>query len=215
MTSPPHRHVTHIPFWELQGLGRRSSWRHCKWADVSMIGRFGVGLYSLTLSRRRCIWGTIGQGNEDHSLLKEDRLEYLEERRLKDLVKKHSEFISYPIYLWTEKTTEKEVSDDEDEETKKEEEGDVEDVDEEKEKEGHVSNNAFSLGDIAYPKSPRRGPLRPREETRGHLPNRPRVRNVARVAGDEMEEELKRIVRGEGEEGEGRGEIRCLERKNP
>lgn len=53
---------------------------------------------------------------------------------MKDLVKKHSEFISYPIYLWTEKTTEKEVSDDEDEETNKEEEGDVEEVDEEKEK---------------------------------------------------------------------------------
>ena len=40
-------------------------------------------------------------------------MEYLEERRLKDLVKKHSEFISYPISVWTEKTTEKEVSDDE------------------------------------------------------------------------------------------------------
>lgn len=53
---------------------------------------------------------------------------------MKDLVKKHSEFISYPIYLWTEKTVEKEVSDDEDEETKKEEEGDVEEVDEDKEK---------------------------------------------------------------------------------
>lgn len=46
-------------------------------------------------------------------LVQEDQLEYIEERRQKDLVKKHSEFISYPISLWTEKTVEKEVSDDE------------------------------------------------------------------------------------------------------
>ncbi|KAL2944156.1 Heat shock protein 83 [Bienertia sinuspersici] len=61
-------------------------------------------------------------------------VEYMEERWIKDLVKKHSEFISYPIYLWTEHTTEKEISDDEDDKLKKEEEGDVEDVSEDKDK---------------------------------------------------------------------------------
>merc|ERR1712060_586883 len=71
----------------------------------------------------------------------EDQSEFLEERRLKDLVKKHSEFIGFPIELYVEKSNEKEVTDsDEEEEEKKEEEkeGDepkIEEVDEEKEKE--------------------------------------------------------------------------------
>jgi len=65
----------------------------------------------------------------------------LEERRLKDLVKKHSEFIGFPIELYVEKSKEKEVTDsEEEEEEKKEEEKEsdepkIEEVDEEKEKE--------------------------------------------------------------------------------
>merc|ERR1711937_914880 len=79
---------------------------------------------------------SLGRGTKITCYLKEDQLEYLEERRLKDLVKKHSEFINYPISLWTEKTVDKEVDDDDDDEEDEKKDGDedepkIEEVDEE------------------------------------------------------------------------------------
>ena len=86
------------------------------------------------------VHGEIKRGTKIICYLKEDQSEFLEERRLKDLVKKHSEFIGFPIELYVEKSKEKEVTDseEEEEEKKEEKEGDepkIEEVDEEKEKE--------------------------------------------------------------------------------
>merc|ERR1711988_1512072 len=104
-------------------------------ADISMIGQFGVGFYSAYLVEdEEHTWKSsaggkftvsaddeagkmeYGRGTRICLHMKEDMKEYLEERRLKDLVKKHSEFIGFPIKLYVEKTTEKEVEDDDDDE---------------------------------------------------------------------------------------------------
>merc|ERR1712151_285182 len=91
----------------------------------------GGGSFTVT----KTTMGGIKRGTRLTLHMKEDMSEYLEESRLKDLVKKHSEFIGFPIKLYTEKTTEKEVTDDEEEdEDEDEDKPKVEDVEEEEAK---------------------------------------------------------------------------------
>ncbi|KAH8509612.1 hypothetical protein H0E87_011388 [Populus deltoides] len=111
--------------------------------DLNLIGQFGVGFYSVYLvadyveviskhnEDKQYVWESkadgafaisedtwnepLGRGTEIRLHLREEAGEYLEESKLKDLVKKYSEFINFPIYLWASKEVDVEVPADEDE----------------------------------------------------------------------------------------------------
>ena len=105
-------------------------------ADISMIGQFGVGFYSAYLVADNVtvyskhndddqhVWESSASGSftvmksSYENLprgtaivlhLKNDMLDYLQESKLKELVKKHSEFVNFPISLYVQKTREDKV----------------------------------------------------------------------------------------------------------
>jgi heat shock protein beta len=108
-----------------------------KGGDLNLIGQFGVGFYSVYLvadyveviskhnDDKQYIWESgadgafaisedtegapLGRGTQINIYLKEEAQEYVQEQKLRDLVSQYSEFINFPIYMYTSKQVEKDV----------------------------------------------------------------------------------------------------------
>ena len=137
-----------------------------KGGDMSLIGQFGVGFYSVYLvadfvevrskhndDPKQWVWESkadgafaiseddgepLDRGVEINIYLKEEAQEYLDEDKLKELVGKYSEFINFPIYIWSSKEVEEEVPvEDEDEDaTAEDDDAQVEEDEEDEEDDG-------------------------------------------------------------------------------
>uniref|UniRef100_A0A1A7XB59 Endoplasmin n=1 Tax=Iconisemion striatum TaxID=60296 RepID=A0A1A7XB59_9TELE len=141
---------------EMQSEGQSTS---------ELIGQFGVGFYSAFLIADKVIvtskhnndtqhiWesdsnqfsviedprgDTLGRGTTISLVLKEEASDYLELETIKNLVRKYSQFINFPIYVWASKTetVEEPIEDDAEEPEKEtsEDEAEVEEEEEDKEK---------------------------------------------------------------------------------
>ncbi|XP_023673629.2 endoplasmin-like isoform X1 [Paramormyrops kingsleyae] len=140
-----------------------------------LIGQFGVGFYSAFLvadsvivtskhyNDTQHIWesdsnefsvvtdprgNTLGRGTTITLVMKEETSDYLELETIKNLVKKYSQFINFPIYVWNSKTetVEEPFEDDDVEESKKdagEDEAEVEEEDEDKPKTKKVEKTVW------------------------------------------------------------------------
>merc|ERR1711953_1288800 len=138
-------------------------------ADANLIGQFGVGFYSAFLVAdkvsvtSKCnedpvqhVWessadasftvvddprgNTLGRGTRVTLHLKEDAHDYLSEDKLKDSVKKYSQFIQFPIYVKVKKEVEAEAEEDDDDDDKDE---DEEEKDEEESKDAPKKKTVF------------------------------------------------------------------------
>uniref|UniRef100_A0A4W4GXK8 Endoplasmin n=1 Tax=Electrophorus electricus TaxID=8005 RepID=A0A4W4GXK8_ELEEL len=139
---------------EMQSEGQSTS---------ELIGQFGVGFYSAFLVADRVIvtskhnngtqhiWesdsnefsviedprgDTLGRGTTITLVMKEEASDYLELETIKNLVRKYSQFINFPIYVWSSKTetVEEPIEEMEAEKETTEDEAEVEEEDEEKDK---------------------------------------------------------------------------------
>uniref|UniRef100_A0A8C7F8B7 Endoplasmin-like n=1 Tax=Oncorhynchus kisutch TaxID=8019 RepID=A0A8C7F8B7_ONCKI len=138
-----------------------------------LIGQFGVGFYSTFLvadkvivsskhnNSTQHIWesdsnefsviedprgDTLGRGTTITLVMKEEATDYLELETIKNLVKKYSQFINFPIYIWASKTetVEEPIEDTEVEKDNTEDEVEVEvEVEEEEDKPKKVEKTVW------------------------------------------------------------------------